>query len=212
MANYISPLASFTETQGYHNPGPYGGVDLAAPQGTPIRAIADGVVTRIGATGFGPFYIEIQHAGGVTSYYGHNSAANVFVGQHVTQGQVIGAVGSLGISTGPHVHFGIRANGQDVNPDAFLKGILISEGPGGVQNAVGNPLNIPGDILSALTGLVTGPIKDLLKTILGYLVNLLEVVGGFILIAFGAVMLFESTETGQQITRKAIEVGALVAK
>lgn len=213
MANYVWPLTNFTETQHYHNPGAYGGIDIAAPTGTPVMAIADGVVTRIGATGFGPYYVEIQHANGVVSYYGHNSAALVTVGQHVSQGQQIAKVGSLGISTGPHVHFGVRVNNADVDPDSFMKGAIKIESNGGTGgiSSIFNPLDIPGEILKALTGVILGPVVDLLKTILGYLVNGLEVLGGVFLIFFGLFLLFESTESGRQFTGKVAKI-AMIAK
>jgi murein DD-endopeptidase MepM/ murein hydrolase activator NlpD len=97
------------------------GVDVAAPQGTPILAADDGVVALVGSgtTGYGN-YVVIAHAGGITTLYGHLLAATVKQGDHVTQGQVIGLEGSTGNSTGPHVHFEVRANSQPIDPLPYL--------------------------------------------------------------------------------------------
>jgi murein DD-endopeptidase MepM/ murein hydrolase activator NlpD len=98
------------------------GIDIAAPVGTPIVAVADGVVTVSGwdAGGFGK-RIDIQHADGTRTLYGHNSRLLVAVGQHVKQGQQISAMGSTGRSTGPHLHFEFHSTGGNaVNPIAYL--------------------------------------------------------------------------------------------
>lgn len=92
------------------------GLDIAAPSGTPIVAADSGQVIIAGwVSGYGN-YIAIDHGGGVSSAYGHCSRIDVSVGQDVQRGQVIGAVGSTGHSTGPHVHFEIRVNGAPVDP------------------------------------------------------------------------------------------------
>jgi murein DD-endopeptidase MepM/ murein hydrolase activator NlpD len=104
-----------------HQRRPHWGVDLAAPYGTPVRAAADGVVTAVGwETGLGNT-IRIDHAGGVASAYGHLShfapAANESA--KVERGQVIGYVGSTGLSTGPHLHYEIARDGEHTNPLEF---------------------------------------------------------------------------------------------
>ena len=96
----------------------HAGVDWAAPRGTPILAAGDGVIERAGwAGGYGNL-IVIRHANGYSTRYGHQTAfaKGIKPGVHVHQGQVIGYVGSTGLSTGPHVHFEIRINGKAVNP------------------------------------------------------------------------------------------------
>lgn len=107
-AYYIAPLSHYTETQGVHG---YNAVDLAAPKGTPIMAAAGGdvIVAKQGGWngGYGS-YVVIQHDNGSQTLYGHMSEVDVYDGQHVVQGQVIGLLGSTGKSTGPHVHFEIR--------------------------------------------------------------------------------------------------------
>jgi len=92
-------------------------IDYAAAYGTPIRAIGDGVVTYASWTnaGYGNL-VSIRHNSTYSSNYGHQSKILVKVGQKVKQGQVIGQVGSTGLSTGPHLHFEIVQNGVKINP------------------------------------------------------------------------------------------------
>lgn len=92
------------------------GVDYAAPTGTPVRTVADGVVEFAGwQNGYGNV-VFIRHTGGRVTVYAHLSRMNVRQGQRVEQGQHIGAVGATGWATGPHLHFEIRENGQHVDP------------------------------------------------------------------------------------------------
>ncbi len=97
---------------------PHTGVDYAAPTGTPVRAVADGVVTFRGWGGGGGNTIKIKHAGNLTTGYLHLSrfAKGIAVGSRVTQGQLIGYVGSTGTSTGPHLDYRIWKNGTPINP------------------------------------------------------------------------------------------------
>jgi murein DD-endopeptidase MepM/ murein hydrolase activator NlpD len=92
------------------------GTDYGAPYGSPIRAIADGIVTFTGWHGGHGNYVKINHAYGMGSGYGHMSRIAVANGARVGQGQVIGYVGSTGLSTGPHLHFETFRNGAIVNP------------------------------------------------------------------------------------------------
>ena len=92
------------------------GIDIAADTGTSIRAAAAGIVTFAGtSSGYGQLTI-IDHPNGMQTAYAHQSAIGVTVGQAVARGQEIGKVGSTGRSTGPHLHFEIRANGAAVDP------------------------------------------------------------------------------------------------
>lgn len=105
---YIRPIRGGVKSQGIHG---YNGVDLAASVGTPIMASADGTVIIARTSGYNGgygLYVAIKHANGTQTVYGHMSQVNVEVGQSVSQGQVIGAVGNTGRSTGPHIHFEIR--------------------------------------------------------------------------------------------------------
>jgi len=92
------------------------GVDISAPNGTPILAAADGIVISAGyGRGYGNRVI-LDHGGGVSTLYAHASRLYVASGQHVTRGQRIAAVGSTGLSTGNHLHWEVRINGKPVNP------------------------------------------------------------------------------------------------
>ena len=96
------------------------GVDIAAEIGTPIVATADGVVTAAGWNGGYGNMVDVDHGGGIVTRYGHASAVAVTVGQQVRRGEVIAYVGSTGRSTGPHVHYEVRVDGQPVNPAGYL--------------------------------------------------------------------------------------------
>ena len=102
---------------------PHPGIDYAAPYGTPIFSVADGVVefrARAGASGN---LIRIRHSGGYTSHYAHLSsfARGLNVGDTIKQKEIIGFVGSTGLSTGPHVCFRVKKNGQYVDPMGIAK-------------------------------------------------------------------------------------------
>ena len=94
------------------------GTDYAAAWGTPVRATADGIVTHAGPEGGYGNLIEVRHANGIRTRYGHLSkfAKGLRVGQRVTQDQTIGYVGSTGLSTGPHLHYEFLVNGRATNP------------------------------------------------------------------------------------------------
>jgi len=92
------------------------GIDFAAPTGTAVVAAGDGIVSEAGWSGGYGRVIQIRHAAGWSSQYGHLSALSVARGQTVHQGQLIGRVGSTGLSTGPHLHFELRQAGKPVDP------------------------------------------------------------------------------------------------
>jgi murein DD-endopeptidase MepM/ murein hydrolase activator NlpD len=96
------------------------GIDLGAAYGSPIAAAAAGVVIYAGWEGGYGNLVVIDHGGGLASAYGHQSRIAVSVGQSVSQGETIGYVGSTGHSTGPHLHFEVRVNGQAVDPLGYL--------------------------------------------------------------------------------------------
>ena len=120
---------SIWPTQGYVS-SPYGlrfggtefhpGIDIAAEMGTPIVAAADGVVTAAGWNGGYGNMVDIDHGDGIVTRYGHASALAVSVGQQVRRGEIIAYVGSTGRSTGPHLHYEVRVDGQPVNPAGYL--------------------------------------------------------------------------------------------
>lgn len=128
-SGWIKPLKSYTITS------PFGmrihpihkverfheGVDMAAPQGTPIYAAKEGKVTTTSyQAGGAGYYVSINHGDGFASIYMHMTNYIVKPGQHVSTGQVIGYVGSTGGSTGPHLHFGISYKGTYVNPMSYI--------------------------------------------------------------------------------------------
>jgi murein DD-endopeptidase MepM/ murein hydrolase activator NlpD len=99
----------------------HGGLDFKGPHGTEILAAADGVVTSAGWQGGYGKCIEITHANGLVTRYAHLSGLEVTVGQGVKRGLQIGRMGSTGRSTGSHLHFEVRMNGQAINPMKFLE-------------------------------------------------------------------------------------------
>jgi murein DD-endopeptidase MepM/ murein hydrolase activator NlpD len=96
------------------------GIDLGAAYGTPIAAAAAGTVIYAGWLGGYGNLTVIDHGGGLATAYGHQSRIAVSLGEQVAQGQIIGYVGSTGHSTGPHLHFEVRVNGQPVDPLGYL--------------------------------------------------------------------------------------------
>jgi len=92
------------------------GVDYAAPVGTPVISVADGVVAESGFQGAYGNKVVIQHNANQSTAYAHLSRISVRKGQTVKQGDIVGAVGSTGLSTGPHLHFEFRINGRHVDP------------------------------------------------------------------------------------------------
>lgn len=105
----------FTRRLAYHR-----GMDLVAPYGTPVRAVAGGLVVRAGrASGYGRM-IEIDHGNGIHTRYAHNSRLAVEEGIYVRRGQVLAYVGSSGRASAPHLHFEVRLHGEPVNPEPYL--------------------------------------------------------------------------------------------
>ena len=93
-------------------------MDYAAPSGTPVMSIGDGVVIERAYKGGGGNTVKIRHNGTYTTAYLHLSkfGPGISVGTHVKQGQIIGYVGNTGTSTGPHLDFRVWQNGQPINP------------------------------------------------------------------------------------------------
>ncbi|MEN6625680.1 MAG: M23 family metallopeptidase [Candidatus Sumerlaeia bacterium] len=97
------------------------GVDIANREGTLVGAAAAGTVTKVSYNSSYGRHIVVTHGGGYETLYGHLSRTLVKVGQEVDQGQVVGREGDTGRSTGPHLHFEIRKNGQSVDPEAYVR-------------------------------------------------------------------------------------------
>ncbi len=95
---------------------PHNGVDFGAPTGTPVRAVAKGVVTRAGRAGGHGNMVKLDHDGPYETSYSHLSKIRVRQGEHVAQGQIIGEVGATGLATGPHLHYQLWVNGTYKDP------------------------------------------------------------------------------------------------
>ncbi len=123
----LSGELQMTSTFGYRTdpffgrPALHSGVDLREEYGAPVRATAAGVVSVAGPQGGYGNLVEIDHGGGMSTRYGHLSAINVSPGQQIAPGSLIGRVGSTGRSTGPHLHYEVRIDGEAVDPSRFLK-------------------------------------------------------------------------------------------
>lgn len=111
------------------------GIDLAAPVGTPIHASADGMVSKAEWFSSYGLYVSLEHGGTIQTRYGHMSRLNVFAGQQVKKGDIIGYVGTTGRSTGPHLHYEVRIAGEAVNPLPYMQAELsaVSGGRGGPE-------------------------------------------------------------------------------
>ena len=96
------------------------GLDIAATTGTPIKVVADGTITLAAYSGSYGYLVKVDHGNGVETWYGHTSKMLVKEGQAVKAGDAIALVGSTGNSTGPHLHFEVRINGEHVNPQKYL--------------------------------------------------------------------------------------------
>ena len=128
-ATWLTPVSGYTITSAFgmrihpvygyqlmHN-----GIDMACPQGTPIYATRAGTVTMASyQAGGAGYYVSINHGDGFSSIYMHMTHYVVSAGQSVSAGQLIGYVGNTGVSTGPHLHFGISYAGTYVNPLAYI--------------------------------------------------------------------------------------------
>ncbi|QGM47923.1 peptidoglycan DD-metalloendopeptidase family protein [Methylocystis heyeri] len=123
-----------TSTFGYRTdpflgrPALHSGVDLREEYGTPARATAAGVVLSAGPTGGYGNMVEIDHGGGLTTRYAHLSSIAVSPGQQVSPGATVGRVGSTGRSTGPHLHYEVRIDGEAVDPARFLRAATALNG------------------------------------------------------------------------------------
>ena len=121
--NFTNPLNGtgiVTSRYGIRSRNNHKGIDIGAPTGTPIYAAEDGIVTFVGWYGGYGNLIKVQHANGYETYYGHCSSIVTSAGATISKGDLIGYVGSTGNSTGPHLHFEVRVNGVNYNPEGFI--------------------------------------------------------------------------------------------
>jgi hypothetical protein len=142
LINSIPAIMPVNNKNLRHQPGGFGwrthpiyktsefhpGMDFACPEGTPIYSTGDGVVERADNTaqGYGN-HVVVNHGYGYQTLYGHMTKTNVTPGQKIKRGQVIGFVGSTGLSTAPHVHYEVIKNGEKVNPINFYYNDLSPE-------------------------------------------------------------------------------------
>jgi len=100
----------------------HSGLDLSAPRGTPVLAMADGVVVSAGKRGGYGNFVELRHEGGVVTRYAHQDRLDVQEGQRVDAGTQLGTVGATGRATGDHLHLEVRIDGRGVDPYHYLNG------------------------------------------------------------------------------------------
>ncbi len=102
---------------------PHHGIDYAAPSGTPVSAVGDGIVTFAGHRGQYGKLVVIKHPNGYQTYYGHllRFGKKIGKGRQVKQGEVIGMVGATGLATGPHLHYEVRVNNRPINPARIVQ-------------------------------------------------------------------------------------------
>jgi murein DD-endopeptidase MepM/ murein hydrolase activator NlpD len=112
--NRVNPISGREE---FHR-----GLDLSVPEGTPILATADGIVSFSGWNGGGGNVIVVEHGHGYSTYYAHNQRNAVQVGQRVKRSELIGYAGATGSATGSHVHYEIWKSDRAVNPKKFIQG------------------------------------------------------------------------------------------
>lgn len=124
------PVDDYVVTATFHDPTypfrhlwEHSGYDMAAPTGTPVKAAGPGIVAWAKTGRSYGNYIMVIHSSGYATMYAHLSRFHVSADQYVARGQVIGAVGSTGFSTGPHLHFEVRLNGIPVDPEAYVVGL-----------------------------------------------------------------------------------------
>lgn len=126
---FMFPLKVFRLTSGFgmrENPVTgnvvmHQGIDLAAPEGTEVFAVFDGIVTEIGEDSIYGIYVIITHHNRLTSFYGHLQKTEIALRSEVRSGNLIGRVGSTGQSTGPHLHFELWQDGRPIDPTGRLR-------------------------------------------------------------------------------------------
>ncbi len=127
--SFALPLSEYRVTQGFgeninvvdFEPFFHPGIDLYARLRSPVYASLSGTITEVGSDRAYGNFIRILHISGYETFYGQLDSIAVTQGQSVAQGDVIGRLGNTGLSTGPHLHFGIYRNGDPINPRSVLR-------------------------------------------------------------------------------------------
>ncbi len=178
--------------KGYHT-----GLDIACPNGSPIRAATDGRITYAGWAGAYGNQVK-QAVGGAEIWYNHMQKLAVHAGQNVSAGMIVGWEGTTGNSTGPHLHFEVRVNGKDVNPMPYLTGSAVVPASTTGDQAISN-------LFIAITGL-----KDFFDMLNDPIVwmRVGMVIGGTVLIIMAAVGIAKTKLLGKQ-TVKAVKSSAI---
>lgn len=114
-SGYGQRLHPITGRHSFHD-----GVDIVAAPGTSVLATVDGTVEEAGRKARLGNYVRLRHEGGLSSIYGHLASIQVKKGQNVAKGQIIGRLGSTGLSTGPHLHYAMKKDGESIDPMPYL--------------------------------------------------------------------------------------------
>jgi hypothetical protein len=178
--------------KGYHT-----GLDIACPNGSPIRAATDGRITYAGWAGAYGNQVK-QAVGGAEIWYNHMQKLAVTAGQNVSAGTIVGWEGTTGNSTGPHLHFEVRVNGKDVNPMPYLTGSAVVPASTTGDQVISNPF-------SAITGLKD--FFDMLNDPITWM-RVGMVIGGTVLIIMAAVGIAKTKLLGKQAV-KAVKSSAI---
>lgn len=178
--------------KGYHT-----GIDIACPNGSPVRAVADGTITFAGWNGAYGNQVR-QKIGGAEVWYNHFSSIRVKKGDGVSQGTIVGHEGSTGMSTGPHLHFEVRINGKDVDPMPYLGGSKVVPATAGDAEQVGitNPLEGLKNV-KEFFDLLTDPVTWLRVGMF---------LGGGALLVMGLYMLSGQAERATQAAKMAVNI------
>lgn len=120
-SNVITSNFGYRKDPFTYRPSFHSGIDLGARKGEPVFATADGTVIRTGSDRSRGNHIQLEHAGGLRTWYMHLSKIQVKTGDTVSQGDIIGLVGSTGRSTGPHLHYEVVKNGKSIDPRPYLQ-------------------------------------------------------------------------------------------
>lgn len=185
--------------RGYHT-----GIDIGCRAGSPIYAAHDGAVILAGWAGAYGNTVEIRANDSLITSYHHMSKIAVNKGQNVSAGKVIGYIGSTGMSTGPHLHFEIRVNGKDVNPNPYLSGAVTIDqiSTGSSQAGFAEVFAFPGKLLGVFEWL--GETKN------WYRVGM--VLGGAVLLLITFVGVAKATVMGKTAAKSVANAGKKAVK